>query len=69
MCPIMQIICYQSDYIDCGVFMIMFEKLEAKLNMGWAMSQGIGVSALPNFRDSPVFTPTSFNAERPNSTW
>ena len=32
-------------------------------------SQESGVSALPGFRGSLVFMPTSFNTERPNSAW
>jgi len=41
--------------------------------VSWAQpllpSQESGVPALPIFWCSPVFMPTSFNAERPNSTW
>ena len=32
-------------------------------------SQDSGVPGLPNFGCFPVFMPTSFNAERPNSAW
>ena len=32
-------------------------------------SQESRVPALPNFGGSPVFMPTSFNAERPNSAY
>jgi len=64
-----------SSLFICTLFLAELRRVThvGEKHVSWGQprlpSQESGVPGLPNFGGSPVFMPSPFNAERPNSAW